>query len=138
MPNGSCLPRQSNLNAGSLCYYLGLITPNDKCCFTEVDGERHRWRAGEGATFDKTYLRYAQNQIGQKSVDFALWHRAAIVLWLGTGGVSPGQQHHRTEKRGHRIVYVDKLFKSILPARFMMAQKAYSLEGTEPHPLGFK
>lgn len=65
LPDGSRLPRHRDPYAGSLRYHLGLIAPNEDRCFIEVDGERYRWRDGQGVIFDATYIHYAENTSGR-------------------------------------------------------------------------
>lgn len=65
LPDKSRLPRHRDPYAGSLRYHLGLITPNNNCCFINVDGTLYRWRDGEDVLFDETYIHYAENTSGQ-------------------------------------------------------------------------
>lgn len=61
------LPKQSFLfehrdpYAGSLRYHLGLITPNSKECYINVDGETYFWEDGRDVMFDETYVHRAEN-----------------------------------------------------------------------------
>ena len=72
LPPGAHLQRHRDPYAGSLCYHLGLITPEDKTlCFIEVDGQRYSWKDGEAVMFDETYIHHAQNNTqGQRIILF--------------------------------------------------------------------
>lgn len=61
LPPGSQLTRHLDPIACSLRYHLGLVTPNKKECFINVDGTDYSWRDGEAFLFDETYLHYAKN-----------------------------------------------------------------------------
>lgn len=61
LPPGAKLVRHRDPYAGSYRYHLGLDTPNDDCCYIDVDGEKYSWRDGQGVVFDETYIHYAAN-----------------------------------------------------------------------------
>jgi beta-hydroxylase len=61
LPPGATLDQHRDPFAGSLRYHLGLATPNDDRCFTEVDGQRYSWRDGQCMIYDETYIHWAIN-----------------------------------------------------------------------------
>jgi beta-hydroxylase len=61
LPPGAQLSQHRDPFAGSLRYHLGLATPNNDCCFIEVDGQRFSWRDGQAMIFDETYIHWAIN-----------------------------------------------------------------------------
>lgn len=61
LPPGSRLVRHRDPYAGSLRYHLGLVTPNHRQCFINVDGETYYWKDGESVMFDETYIHFAEN-----------------------------------------------------------------------------
>ncbi|MEO8407337.1 MAG: lipid A hydroxylase LpxO [Oxalobacteraceae bacterium] len=106
-PGGKLNPHRDPF-AGSLRYHLGLVTPNDDCCFIEVDGQRYSWRDGQAVVFDETFIHWAYN--GSDSNRIILfcdierpmrWRWAqAINRWLGktmmTAASSPNDHGDQT------------------------------------------
>ena len=70
--------------AGSLRYYLGLITPNSRDCRIFVDGEEHAWGDGKDVVFDETYVHWVENNTDQTRVIlFADVERPLRTRWMG-------------------------------------------------------
>lgn len=61
LPVGSKLTRHLDPVAASLRYHLGLVTPDVKECYINVDGTSYSWKDGEAFMFDETHLHYAHN-----------------------------------------------------------------------------
>lgn len=62
LPPGARLVKHRDPYAGSLRYHLGLVTPNDRNCFINVDGTDYYWKDGEAVMFDETFIHYAENK----------------------------------------------------------------------------
>ncbi|EMO1102770.1 lipid A hydroxylase LpxO [Yersinia enterocolitica] len=122
LPDGSRLPRHRDPYAGSLCYHLGLITPNDDRCFIDVDGTTYSWRDGEGVLFDETYIHYAENQSGQDrlilfcDIERPMRYRWAqwVNHWLGRNLMSAATAPN---EEGDRTGGVNRAFKYIYAVR---------------------
>lgn len=61
LPAGAKLGGHRDPFAGSLCYHLGLATPNSDQCRIFVDGQVCTWRDGEDFLFDETFIHRAEN-----------------------------------------------------------------------------
>ncbi|WP_052380210.1 MULTISPECIES: aspartyl/asparaginyl beta-hydroxylase domain-containing protein [unclassified Pseudoalteromonas] len=57
----SKLTRHLDPVACSFRYYLGLNTPNNECCFINVDGTKQSWKDGEAFIYYDTCLHYVEN-----------------------------------------------------------------------------
>jgi beta-hydroxylase len=57
---GSVIKRHRGPFRGAMRYHLGLVCP-DKGCELTLDGEKYRWKEGEGVLFDDTYAHSVRN-----------------------------------------------------------------------------
>lgn len=61
LPPGARFGKHRDPFAGSVCYHLGLRTPNSDDCWIDIDDIRYSWRDGEAVLFDETYVHHAKN-----------------------------------------------------------------------------
>lgn len=65
---GSVIAPHRGYSKGFLRYHLGIIIPEGKQCYLEVDGIKHYWELGKGLVFDDMYLHAAYNHSNEDRV----------------------------------------------------------------------
>ena len=122
LPPGAKLVRHRDPYAGSLRYHLGLITPNDKNCYINVDGKHYSWRDGEAVMFDETYIHYAENKTDCNRVvlflDIKRPVKLVVVDWINTVFSRVILAASATKNMpGDRVGLLNKLFSSVYKIR---------------------